>query len=153
MISCSPSLIKESSFLEQRRRIIEDNNESNHGKLDPSSNRYIPNTAPWLRLSEHCKRMGRKDWKRQRIRKFVVGLCLIMISEATFIKSHQYDCQQVSLTRVTSINLANCKKKISRSLTITQKSIGNWGKLRSEEVVLTESSTQNGCPFLDIIFS
>ena len=110
MISCSSSLIEESSFLEQRR-IIEDNNESNHGKLDPSFNRYIPNTAPWRRLSEHCKRMGRKDWKSQRIRKFVVGLCLIMISEATFIKSHHYNCQHVSLTRVTSINEQTGRRK------------------------------------------
>lgn len=34
----------------------------------------------------------RKDLKRQRIKEFAVIMYLLVISEATFIRSHQHDC-------------------------------------------------------------
>lgn len=51
------------------------------------------------------KNVGRRDGKIQRIRELTVRLCLLLISEATLIKSHQQDCPNMNGTRVTPTNM------------------------------------------------
>lgn len=48
------------------------------------------------------QKSGPKDYLIQRIRKFAVRLCLLVTSEATPIKSRQYDCLNMSLTKTTT---------------------------------------------------
>lgn len=50
-------------------------------------------------LSENTAESMWKDCKGQRIRKLVFVLYFLVMSEATTIKSHQYECPNVSWTR------------------------------------------------------
>lgn len=60
--------------------------------MEPSPSGYIYNTT--LAPKAWVKR-GWKDCKSQRIREFAVRLYVLVVSEATPIKSHQHDCPKV----------------------------------------------------------
>jgi hypothetical protein len=60
--------------------------------------RYIYKTPPGLKSQETlCMR----DCKSQRNREFSVRLYLLVMSEATTIKSHHHDCIDMNRTKMT----------------------------------------------------
>lgn len=52
--------------------------------MEPSPNRHI--TVPALKAQGSLQKRGREDSKSRKIRKFLVRLCLMEISEATLIE-------------------------------------------------------------------
>ena len=55
-------------------------------------------------LREYWKRR-QKDGKSQRIREFALRLCLLVISEARYVKYHHHECENVSRTRTPAIDM------------------------------------------------
>lgn len=56
------------------------------------SNEHSNKTLLHVRLEETMWKRGWKYFKSQRIRKFIVSLCLLVISEAVPRKSHKHHC-------------------------------------------------------------
>lgn len=68
----------------------------------PSINEYTYKTSPTPNAQKILQKRGPKDYLIQRIRKFAVRLCLLVISEVIPIKYHQYDCINMTLTKTTT---------------------------------------------------
>jgi hypothetical protein len=65
--------------------------------VEPSTSGYTYKTFSHLGLRKHYKRgMGQKDCISHRSGSVLVVLCLLVTSQTTHIKSHQYDCLNVS---------------------------------------------------------
>lgn len=63
-------------------------------------------------------------------------LWLLVMSEATPIKSHKHGNPNVQWTRIAPMNMINWMEKSLQDLSPAQRTKGNWEKLRSEEVAL-----------------
>lgn len=101
-----------------------------------------------LRFSKHWGRGVWKDYKKpKRSRTLLWGiLCLLVISETTFILSHQYDNSNMSWTSMTKLNMPNWMGKchevsmLSKKLWPTEE-IWEW-----ERWSFLEDSIPTGCP-------
>lgn len=108
----------------------------------------------WLNLMDHwIKPKMYKFWskicrnggvKQDRV---VISKCVLWegVIRIYCVKSCQHDCWDVSWTRTTSVNMPNWTAQSQRSLNLTKRSIGNWGKLGMREVVLCEKSMPVDC--------
>jgi hypothetical protein len=87
--------------------------------VEPSYNGYIFKILPHLRLREQFwKRRRQKDCKSQRIRDFGVRLCLLVMSEAKPIESHQHGCPNMSSTRRTPMDMPQWMGKAHKASTL-----------------------------------
>ena len=96
--------------------------------VDSSPNGYIYKTIPTPKAQEIVHKRW-KDCKSQKAREFAVRLYLLVISEATPIKSHQHDCLNMSWTRMAAMHMPNWTEKSPRGLKLTQKTQvtkGSW---------------------------
>lgn len=80
--------------------------------LVTSKNTPIPKTQ------ETLEKRGWKECKSHNNEKFAMRLCFLLISENTFIKSHQYDCPDMFGTRMTPINCHVGLGKVHRNSTL-----------------------------------
>ena len=94
-ISVFPTIHKGTASLYQIETILENHNQPKCKVAEPSSNRHIQNTTFALRLSDHCGTGGRKSVRSQGIRSLPIN-CLLEISEATPMKSHQHGCRNMT---------------------------------------------------------
>lgn len=67
---------------------------------------HIQKTPHLRHIKEHCRREGIKN-VRAKIKEISVRLCLLVLSEATPIKSQQHDCSNVSSTMMTLMDMPN----------------------------------------------
>ena len=79
-------------FLQQMEITTENHNQSKCRAVEISSKSCIYKQFLNLRFREQTLRKGGKIFKSHRNREFAMRLCLLVISEATPIKSHQHDC-------------------------------------------------------------
>lgn len=69
-------------------------------------------------ISRYLQTLNIKIGKSQRIRKFTVRLCLLLISEATLINSHQSDYTNMHWTQSTQMDIYKWKRIIHRISTL-----------------------------------
>lgn len=77
--------------MQQIGTMTKNHNQSKCRVVVLSPSKYIYNTLPHLSLREYFEGGDRKNVKSQIIREFAVRLCLLVMSTATPIKSHQHD--------------------------------------------------------------
>ena len=70
--------------------------------MEPSSSGFIYKTVPAPKAQGTLQKREQKDCKSQGIRECAVRVCLLVMSEATPIKSHQHGCLNMSQTRITT---------------------------------------------------
>lgn len=80
---------------------------------------------------------------------FAMRLCLLEISEATAIKSHQHDCPNLSSTGMTPGNMPRWMEKSPQGLNSIEKISGNLRKLRREREPVSGKSISSGCSVLN----
>lgn len=78
---------------------------------------------------------GIENCKSQRIREFTVIVCLLVVSEVTPIKSHQYDCLNRNWRRMTPINMPKWMGTRPWSFNLTDRTIDKRGVLILGETV------------------
>lgn len=61
-------------------------------------------------------------------------LCFLGMPEAVPIKSHHHDCPNMSKTKIVSINTSQCTGERPTGLGSTQRTTGNEGMLKLEEI-------------------
>lgn len=66
--------------------------------MEPSSSGFIYETIPAPKARGILQKIEQKDCKIQGIRECAVRVCLLVMSEATPIKSHQHGCLIMSQT-------------------------------------------------------
>ena len=87
------------NFLQQMETITENLNQSECRVVEPSPKDAFTVQLLHLRLKDHCRRGDRKI-VRSKGQEFAVRLCLLIMTEATSIKSHQHDCLSMSWARI-----------------------------------------------------
>lgn len=70
--------------------ITQNHNQSKYKAKEPSLNRYVYNTAPSPKSLGSLLKKGQKDFKTWKIRGFAMRQCLLIMSDATPMKSHQH---------------------------------------------------------------
>ena len=71
-------------------------NQSKGRIVEASPNGHAYKTLLYLSLREHSRKRGRKTVRvRERIRGFSLGFYILVMSEATLIKSQQHDCLHI----------------------------------------------------------
>jgi hypothetical protein len=106
-------------LLQQTENITEKNTTNENAELWSPAQLYNYNTIPEPRAQELFWKMRKKDCKSQRTRDFAVRRCLLAMSEALLIKSHQYGCLHMSQTR-TSIDVLVSKREAHSSSTVNK---------------------------------
>lgn len=67
--------------------------------------RHIYTTTPMSKTQESFQRKGWRECKGQRHRDFTEMLCPLGIPETILIKSHRYDCLNMSWTKAATLDL------------------------------------------------
>ena len=88
-------VILEKTSTEYFKNIL-DYNQSKFRVVEFSPNRYIYNLTPTPKAQGSLKKRRQKDCKSRKNLEFCVRLCLLGMSEATPIKSHQHNCLNMS---------------------------------------------------------
>ena len=84
--------------------------------VEPSPNEYIYSTTPGPKFQETVqKRLGR-DCKSQKMRKFALRLCFLVMS--ILIKSKQHGCPILSLMKMTAVTMPNWTGKAQEAPTL-----------------------------------
>lgn len=106
--------------------------------MEPSSSGFIYETIPAPKAQGILQKIEQKDCKSQGIRECAVRVCLLIMSEATPIKSRQHGCLIMSQTRTTkdmpkqagktpqaSIRHKNCRPLRDKSV-FHREEYSNW---------------------------
>lgn len=80
---------------------------------------------PIREVQRTFQKMGQKDHRSQKIKKFDVRLYLLVISEVMPIKSHEHECLNMDWTRTTPTDLPKWKLESPWVLNPTQRTAGN----------------------------